>query len=66
MMVVARQRAQQRVQLNNYAATSTIAHAHQLWMRDDGFDPQGYLVATAAAAAAAEAKAAAARGGCGQ
>jgi len=29
-------------------------------MREDGFDPQGYLVATAAAAAAAEANAAAA------
>ena len=50
----------QRVQLDNYAATSTLAHAHQLWMREDGFDPQGYLVATAAAAAAAEANAAAA------
>ena len=33
----------QRVQLDNYAATSILAHAHQLWMREDGFDPQGYL-----------------------
>ena len=43
----------QRVQLDDYAATITLAHAHQLWMRDDGFDPQDIVAAAAAAAAAA-------------